>query len=235
MRPMKLWALGLLAGAFSFNAFSTVTDDVFYTSINKVENTYREDFKQMGFDLNIDGELEDPTVNLYSTRIANHTLIKIFGGMGKAKAMTGDGLIMALCHEVGHTFADGPKVIGGWSATESEADYFAARKCFQRVVQGENHAEINSNQEVPELLDLKCYKAFKENEEARSLCIRTGMAGISLANVLASLADKVIDISTPDKTIVSKTLTFHATPQCRLDTYIAGALFQAKPLCWFHP
>ena len=40
-------------------------------------------------------------------------------------------------------------------------------------------------------------------------------------------------LETPDPTQVNKTLRSHPSPQCRLDTLVAGLFSQPRPRCWY--
>ena len=100
-------------------------------------------------------------------------------------------------------------------------------------------------------------------EEERLLCQRGAMAGLSTAKLFQDLRGQTTtpDFTTPDTNIVSKTDHNHPDTQCRLDTYLAGALCEVadaidvdnkdesagvcyralgdstgvRPYCWFKP
>ena len=122
----------------------------------------------------------------------------------------------------------------------------------------EDNQSIVANMNVPEYVKTKCEESFaSENEIA--LCMRTAMAGKSLAKLLGS--GRSVDFKTPDSTVVDRTNDRHPQSQCRLDTYFQGALCDRgidegvsnkdpnkgvctrrsnyetgiRPLCWYKP
>jgi hypothetical protein len=59
----------------------------------------------------------------------------------------------------------------------------------------------------------------------RNICYRSSVAGLSLATLLAKLRESPAPkFETPDPTIVESTFEDHPEAQCRLDTYLAGAV-----------
>jgi hypothetical protein len=107
-------------------------------------------------------------------------------------------------------------------------------------------------------------KAFP-NKAEQNICIRTGMAGASVADFFAAVKKlPVAKFDTPDPAVVSSTFSSHPAHQCRLDTYFQGSLCEVsfnedvdaekmkdevkgtchpslghtsglRPLCWFKP
>ena len=59
----------------------------------------------------------------------------------------------------------------------------------------------------------------------QDLCYRTAMAGKSVADLLATLGKQDLpSFLTPDENRVTRTYNSHPKAQCRLDTYLSGAL-----------
>lgn len=132
--------------------------------------------------------------------------VVVFGGVARIKGMTEDALVLALCHELGHLYGGKP-----WGedynqlAVEGQADYWSASTCW-KVVQGENQKE----------------------------------RGLAAAQVLVNFyADNRNlphpQIQTPSTLQVDHVLYDHPTPQCRLDTLVAGFSAGDRPRCWYAP
>lgn len=191
------------------------------------------------------------------------------GGIFRHKLMNDDAFTLITCHEIGHHMGGLPKKWGigddfYWSSTEGQADYFAALKCFRQYAETVGGNEKFLDVENDELLDSQMKKRCAQSHPSRkeqAICLRTARAGIVMARFIADYRDR--DISklnphSPDPSVVEKTQDHHPDPQCRLDTYINGALCAqnpwellddqsvnrsacqnpevgARPLCWFNP
>ncbi|MBL7544436.1 MAG: hypothetical protein JNL11_11525 [Bdellovibrionaceae bacterium] len=157
------------------------------------------------------------------------SVVSMFGGLARHPLMTQEGLIIVACHEIGHHLAGYPRYAANsaWAATEGQSDYFATAKCARKVFKA-----IGSNalwaQRAAVTFEIRntCVNSFGVNSEAAGICMRSSMASLALARVLGSLkADpKGINFSNVDKSIVSSTFEAHPAAQCRLDTYVAGAV-----------
>ena len=136
---------------------------------------------------------------------------------------------MVVCHELGHHIGGLPKKKMYWSTTwaanEGQADYFASLKCMRRYMKDDDNVAIVEKMDVPEFVTKKCQESFTTQEEF-AICQRTSMAGLSLGNLFKVLKklNKDLKFDTPDPKKVSTTDHNHPAPQCRLDTYFAGAL-----------
>ncbi|MCO4794607.1 MAG: hypothetical protein KC493_12885 [Bacteriovoracaceae bacterium] len=174
----------------------------------------------------INGEWENDRVNAHATRDDyDNPVISLLGGMARHPEMTKDGLMLIICHELGHQFGGAPKQFRGrstrrsWSSAEGQADYFSATKCLPKMFQ--------STQETKLAISLSDESAY---EEARKkckddICVRIVLSGLSVGRVFASLRSgwEIPKISNLDSYKVSMTEYKHPKPQCRLDTYISGA------------
>jgi hypothetical protein len=69
----------------------------------------------------------------------------------------------------------------------------------------------------------KC-DAAHESDADRDICYRAMVAGKSLADLLGALGGQTVSFDTPDTSVVSRTNNDHPAAQCRLDTYVAGAI-----------
>lgn len=166
-----------------------------------------------------DNNWQEARVNASATRDDdNNPVIRVNGGIARHPEMTKNGLLMILCHELGHHLGGAPKSFRGrsqkrsWSSAEGQADYFATTKCMARMVL---HDQL-----FPELTkqDIKSC----QNE----LCRKIAPAALSVGNLFASLKGEWSrpSLDNKSKETVRSTYYLHPTPQCRLDTFIAGSL-----------
>ena len=135
-------------------------------------------------------------------------------------------------------------------------------KCFRKVYFGQNNIEAVAKMNVDATVDAACDAQWANMDDA-ALCKRGAMAGLSLGNLFRALRrlDTELKFDTPDQGTVTRTNDNHPAPQCRLDTYFAGALCEAdhysdvsdtdanvnvctraadqvlgiRPLCWYKP
>ena len=115
---------------------------------------------------------------------------------------------------------------------------------------------------IPESVQRACGKPtrFRKTEDYY-ICARGAMAGMSVAKLFASFGGAQPKFETPDAKVVTKTNESHPASQCRLDTYLSGAVCPVafsedfsrdgevagachgslghktgtRPLCWFKP
>ncbi len=83
--------------------------------------------------------------------------------------------------------------------------------------------------------------AKKRTKKNTKSCLLTSLDYPNLENLSADevILESIIKLShklsftEKDHRVVAHNYPFHNSPQCRMDTYIAGALNLPKPLCWF--
>lgn len=232
---------------------------------NKVSDAYRDIFNEQNKELQIVIEENDSEVNAYATRDDNNNpVIKITKGMLKLPYMTTDVLTNILCHEVGHFLGGAPKKKRGrsdkrsWSSSEGQADYYASSRCLKHVFQQD---ALNKNIQISEYNN---HQYFNDADKLcqDEVCVRIILTSYDTANLYNMIRPYQTDLSIlyKDPTQVFQTVHKHPTPQCRLDSMIAGALCPisqeltfkdndidssacssseytrfARPLCWFNP
>lgn len=243
-----------------------LSESQYHAVIDKVEKIYSPIVKKMGRTLTIKRLWDSPVVNAGTIRNGKEIIIKMYGGYARHSLVTEDGYALVICHELGHHIGGVPRKLYdsgavAWPSVEGQADYFATLKCLRQVFQKEDNIEAVKSQSVPELIKEKCSIPFKEEWE-KALCIRTSMAGISIANISADIRHtEKPDVTTPDSTVVGETYEAHPEPQCRLDTYFQGSICEVssfrsisdrdelqgtchsknghqeglRPLCWYKP
>lgn len=234
--------------------------------IDKVEAIYAPVIKQLRGNLVIERKWEDGTVNAGAIRTGNTWLVKMYGGLARHKTISEDGFSLVLCHEIGHHIGGAPKIssvfsMDNWASNEGEADYWGTLKCLRTVFLHNDNDSIIKKFTVPLPLETACKKAHPDKSD-RAVCIRSGIAAMSVAGLFAALSEgKEASFTSPDPKIVSKTDDSHPAYQCRLDTFFQGALCEKpftedvsqtdevkgtchgstghtnglRPLCWFRP
>lgn len=243
-----------------------ITEQQFNAIIDKYESIYAPIIKTFGGDLTVVRNWTDPTVNAYAQQSGKDWKVSMFGGLARHETITEDGFALVVCHEIGHHIGGAPKKVSPWSnpwaSNEGQADYFATLKCLRRGWELDNNEEIVRNMTVPEALQKACSAQHLWNQEY-FMCIRGGMAGMSVAKLFQALREATVEpkFDTPDPKVVTKTDDAHPAYQCRLDTYFQGALCDVsfhedvsnssevngtchgtlghtkglRPLCWFKP
>ena len=244
------------------------TEEALNEIIKQIKNLYSPIFTAQGGNLVMVADWDNELVKASAVRNGNDWEIHLYGGFARAKTMTADGLKAVICHEIGHQLGGLPKKAlwwGGskWSAAEGQADYFTTSKCLKHVFAEANNVEIVKTLNVPLIVEEKCSSVYAELND-KAICIRSALAGHSLAITLAQSQDerKVPAFETPSKKVVSSTIAIsYPSVQCRLDTYFQGALCDQpssiyptdfdinegycsvengyeiglRPLCWFNP
>lgn len=191
----------------------------------RVESVYGPIFAARGKRLRVNRHWDDATVNADAMQFNDTWVINMYGGLARHKAVTAEGFALVACHEIGHHVGGYPKVGGRWPTNEGGADYFAALKCLRRVFTG---GEDTSKLEAAAV---KACAAAHAAPIDRKFCEVAAQAGKSVAFLFQDLSGRPVppSFSTPDSTVVAKTIDEHPQAQCRLDTYFQGALC-AKPV-----
>ena len=243
-----------------------LTEEQFNAVIDKYETIYGPIVAGMGGKLSVNRKWTDGTVNASAQRSGSTWVVNMFGGLARHATITEDGFALVVCHEIGHHLGGAPKVKGflgmnAWASNEGQSDYFATLKCLRQGFLNDDNAAIVGRMAVPALLSEKCTAEF-DSEIDRNICIRGGMAGVSVAGLFAVLRNQPEGkFETPDAGVVTRTNDAHPAHQCRLDTYFQGALCEKaigddvdqknevagtchgstgqtvglRPVCWFKP
>ncbi len=238
---------------------SNMTEADFDRALERLESTYQPYFKAKGQTLEIEKDWVEGIANAFADRVGETFIVEVYGGLARHNLITEDAFSLIVCHELGHHIGGAPIPKGyDWPSYEGQSDYFAASKCLKRVL---DPAITPPSSEVDPVLAIKCAESFKLPTDQRA-CERVGMAGLAAANFFHMIEKKGLppSFATPDPTQVSKTLSSHAKAQCRLDTYLAGAVCNSnltinpditdasknvcwqgrelvgfRPRCWFKP
>ncbi|MFL5785091.1 MAG: hypothetical protein ACJ76H_10800 [Bacteriovoracaceae bacterium] len=245
---------------------SGLTREQYDEAIDKVLKVYSPIARIYGGRLNVMRLWDSEVVNAGTIREngGKTWTINLYGGFARHPYITQDGFMLVVCHEIGHHIGGAPKKIYGsgaiWSSTEGQSDYFATLKCLRKVFAIDDNIEIIKDADVPMLVRTECETSFKREWE-QALCIRTSLAGLSVAKVNADGRQLPSpEFEAIDPTEVETTNNNHPVPQCRLNTYYEGSIcpvpstrtvsqiFDApgtchpktkftrglRPACWYH-
>lgn len=231
-----------------------IDEAAFNRVLDRVEAYYKPVIAAKGAALVVNRLWENPTVNASAQQTGKTWAINMYGGLARHKAVTPDGFALVACHEIGHHIGGYPKIAdwNKWATNEGGSDYFATLKCLRRVL------PPAAAESVDPLAKAACASAWSQAADRR-LCESGVMAGVSVSSLLAELGGaKQPSLATPDPSVVERTNDRHPAAQCRLDTYLAGAVCGrsaddelsdtqpisgactadgpgTRPLCWFKP
>ena len=227
-------------------ADSSFLETDFVRISNSLKELYLADFEELGLGLVFNLYWDNPKVNASTGRWGNTAHINMYGGLARHKYLSHNGFAMVICHEIGHHLGGAPKYPKyTWASAEGQADYYAALKCFKRYLREacEGDTCFPDLKDVNKYLDNKCSGSIE--------CAATALAGLSISRVIGGAS---IKIKNHDTNVVSSTQISHPAAQCRMDTYLAGAIcdkdvaspdlclrknndpeFSFRPLCWFKP
>ncbi|MCY4645005.1 MAG: hypothetical protein OXB88_10335 [Bacteriovoracales bacterium] len=242
---------------------SNVSKENFEQILDRLDKLYTPIVAKAGGKLIMKGNWESGTVNAFAKQEGRDWFVNMFGGLARHKAMTGDGLALVVCHELGHHLGGYPRYKGRWASNEGQSDYYASVKCFRRYALEDDNVDLMADVKIPSTVRAFC-GFVHEGDEERAICHRTALAGLSLAGVFFHLRklSTPLTFDSPSGKQVKKTSHSHPGPQCRLDTYFYGALCSEKdsfkeegadsskgfcsieegsmallsrPRCWYHP
>lgn len=243
----------------------SVNEDWFNYIIDRIAYEYRPEIEARGFKLIIDKQWTQPNVSAEAQEIGKEKFVRVKGGIARHHFMTSDSLAIVVCHEFGHHLGGALKFtdIWPWASMEGQADYFATLKCVRRIWLNDDNEKIVSRLFVPEIVRNSCRSHLNKNEEA--ICIRAQIASLQSTLMLHDARnpggprsrEPKPSFATPDPRVVESAIGGHQTPQCRLDTYAAGAACAishtaalddanvlegtcnegrgARPRCWYAP
>ena len=202
---------------------SRVSKGDFDDIIDKAEEFYAPIIESHGGEFVMRRYWRSSTVNATAERDGDRWIVNMYGGMARRPEMTEDAFMIIVCHEIGHHLAGMPQY-DEWAAIEGQADFFATHACAKNMWRDERNKNAEFSESVPAIAKDKC-DSYYPSQSDRDICYRTAVAGEALASLLASLSGKELpSFLTPDTSEVSRTFRNHPQPQCRLDTYLAGAL-----------
>lgn len=195
--------------------------------IDNHDRIYGPIVRQLGASLTIQRLWDDNTENARAGKSGSNWQILMYGGLARNSSMTADGFLVVLCHEQGHLTAGFPakgrsgdrfSMVG----SEGGSDYFATHSCVDKHFSSLGVEEIDP------------WDSSYDNDAGANFCRKVGgsncmrkiQGGLVLARFLAR--GRNVGFDSPDTTQVRTTEYngYPRTPQCRLDTYMAGAACQ---------
>lgn len=245
----------------------TVARDQFDAIIAKIAGIYAPIVAQHGGQLKILKNWADGTVNARANRSGALWQLLLYGGMARHPRMTNDAYALVICHELGHHLGGAPKkkptpTTRSWASNEGQADYYGTLKCMRKVFLHDDNAAILKTMTVYKPIVDYCKRAWKTPADFY-ICVRSGLAGNALASVFQDISKERVypKLETPTRNAVATTNDGHPASQCRLDTYVQGAMcrvddrtdvsdtnervgvchpangdkFGGRPFCWYHP
>jgi hypothetical protein len=218
----------------SLMADSNVTKEMFEKIIAAGKAAYEPFAMKNNESLTINNRWDDSTVNANCGRQFGGVTVNMYGGLARRQEVTPDAFALVLCHELGHAYGGTPYIqTFSRMSAEGQADYYGSKECLDLVLK-----EIPADPAMvtpTDYMKQRCNQHAAEGTEANALCIRKLVAGQGLGNLLSVLKKVTApNYETPDPLVVRKTeLSYPSTVQCRLDTYLAGGIGQARPACWF--
>ncbi|SMF30079.1 hypothetical protein [Pseudobacteriovorax antillogorgiicola] len=206
---------------------SNVTEEQFNEAIDKAEAYYKPLIQDaFGASLRINRRWSDSTVNASASQFFGSWNVNMYGGLARRPEVTIDGFALVLCHELGHHLGGYP-YSSSWAANEGQSDYFSTISCARELWRDEVDINASFRASVDPLPKALCDKVWVL-EVDQDLCYRSMMGGKALADLLSALRNQTVSFETPSKSKVSRTDNSHPAGQCRLDTYMAGALCDAE-------
>lgn len=202
-----------------------LTEAQFDATITSVEGFYAPIVKAHGATLKINRLWSDNTVNSDAEQpTPTDWEINSYGGLARRPEVTPDGFALVLCHELGHHLGGFPFYPQDpWAADEGQADTHATSDCGYKIFAPNADLRQAALEQIPADLKAKC-DAHHAAAGEREICYRIIAASKSLADLLAALEGTKVAYDTPDTSTVTTTNDDHPAAQCRLDTYVAGAL-----------
>ena len=202
---------------------ANMSEEEFVAIIERVETYYAPIVESHGGTLVVEKKWKDSTVNAYAQRVGNTWRVSMFGGLARRAEVTPDGFMLVVCHELGHHLGGFP-FSRSWASNEGQSDFFATQSCAKNIWGSDTATNASFRDTVEATARKKCDAAYVHTQD-QDLCYRTAMAGKSLASLLGALSRlPAVSFDSPDESEVARTYNMHPKAQCRLDTYLNGAL-----------
>ena len=202
---------------------TAVSREFFYQLLNDFQEKYSPIVSQVGGQLVVHGDWQNPTVNAQANQADGLWNVLLFGGLARRPEITKDGFTLVVCHEMGHHLAGYPFYSGSWGSTEGQSDYYSGMACARDFWIDDLSINAAYRSIIPDIPKKECDASWYDQEN-KDLCYRIMMAAKSTTNLLATLSGTSVSFKKRDATKVEKTYESHPLPQCRLDTYMAAAI-----------
>ncbi len=175
-------------------------------------------------------------------------VIEMGNDIHRQSAMTADAYAAMLCHEMGHLLGGKPfsantlKPTLVWvsstpSSSEGQSDYFSAT-CLKNMFSADKEFDVSKIAVSARIINLCAAKYLNVADEI--ICLRSVKSGFELMVYIASIYEQFgpnsnmprpnMDLTEADGVSANG---MYPTLQCRFDTFVAGALQQKQPGCWY--
>ncbi len=199
-----------------------VGEQKFHAIIDRIEGLYGPIATRHGAKLEVNRRWISDEVNANTMQWTPEVWeLNIFGGLARDERFSDDSFTLIVCHEVGHHFGGFP-FRSDWGASEGQADYFSTQSCAREVWRDDKAANAIARESVDPHAKNLCDQTWTQEDE-QNLCYRSMTASLEVARFLSHPNDVRFDTPSRDKA-GKKSKKYYPTPQCRLDTMVAGAL-----------
>lgn len=204
-----------------------ITEMDFNRVIDQVALLYEPYARAAGKELKLLRQWRSPSVNARASRTWTGWIVTLHGGLARYPGVTADSFAQVVCHEVGHHLGGAPKYQQRWSGldwftSEGQADYFSTLQCLRRLWDHDDNSAYTRAEAAHPVVWRACTASYSDPREL-GLCVRMGMAAHANSALLAQ-SGAVPDFTTPSTEVVERSLSGHPAAQCRLDTYLQGAI-----------
>lgn len=206
-----------------------ITEAEFNQRITALQEAYTPLVKLHGGRLSLKGLWKNDKIIARATQMFGSWKIDFSGGLARRPELTGDGMTLIVCHEIGHhlagfPFYEGSPLGGYWASVEGQSDYYSTQVCARRMWADETELNESFAAVVHPFARAECDLTFATDAD-RALCYRTTVASESVIATMAALMNKPAPTySTPDQTIRTATIEGHPAIQCRFDTLFQGSI-----------
>jgi hypothetical protein len=244
---MKCILLFIAVLGFSTQAMSKVSRDQLDRVIGAFHQAYDSELLLQNELLEINGgdlPLDWYEVSLahasYMSSMSEEGLLRhdltIMGGLLKKEYVDPATAVLILCHELGHGLGGTPfKNNDGANArpvsVEGQADYYASLVCVPRVTAYLPQEWIGPGGQNQGLCS-------QESFQAARICqfLVQGIQGLSDFLKENNPTLPALDLNSQESALASEINsepTYYPSPQCRIDTLVAGLKGASRPGCWW--
>ncbi|EQC45617.1 hypothetical protein [Bacteriovorax sp. Seq25_V] len=242
----------------SLNSYAAMTAFEVRDTWKKVESAFFEELQEKGEHILF--QWSDDSV----TKVAamSHGLprkLHVSSSLLTNMELKKEHLINVFCHELGHIIGGAPFIeeFPGDNrkiSTEGQADYFATAKCMKRVLDPQEYEDV--------IIDFKVKSDLYKRGCTTRECQLISFFSLQAIQILGPHEE--LSFENVDNKVVDYTYPYKNTEQCRLDTFVAGAIcpvsedvnfsdesqsfaachwrgfstdfiLGARPACWFRP
>lgn len=195
--------------------------------LDHFEAIYKPLLAAKGVGFEIRREWSDSAINAEADTRSNKHSIILSGGLLNKGNLSLPGLAAIACHELGHVIGGAPrhnKFLYAWFGYEGQADYFASLKCLKRVFADPYFAALPVREEAT--VRRLCSGVY-DNKWDALLCERSALAGQDMIHYFQAKEhseEPLAQFDTPSTLTAGGTYAMYPSYQCRVDTFLAGAL-----------